>query len=140
MFHLCTCLIRVYNVKQTLIFSQLRKVHNEPERYLYGSLIPVVEDFKFLGVLFDRKLSVIPHIKYCFCADLTGTLVAICHVAICHDNRYVLMVKNSKLFFSETTRPTALMFGMWQWLMVLYIICVNRAPGAKFGHASGVDI
>ena len=32
--------------------------------YLYGSLIPVVEDFKFLGVLFDRKLSFIPHIKY----------------------------------------------------------------------------
>ena len=32
--------------------------------YLYGSLIPVVEDFKFLGVLFDLKLSFIPHIKH----------------------------------------------------------------------------
>ena len=31
---------------------------------MYGSLIPVVEDFKFLGVLFDRKLPFIPHIKY----------------------------------------------------------------------------
>ena len=45
-------------------FCQLRKVHNDPELYLYGSLILVVEDFKFLGVLFDRKLSFIPHIKY----------------------------------------------------------------------------
>ena len=45
-------------------FCQLRKVHNDPELYLYGSLIPVVEDFKFLGVLFYRKLSFIPHIKY----------------------------------------------------------------------------
>ena len=43
---------------------QLRKLQDDPELYLYGSLIPVVEAFKFLGVLFDRKLSFIPHIKY----------------------------------------------------------------------------
>ena len=49
---------------QCVHFCQLRKVHNDPELYLYGSLIPVVEDFKFLGVLFDRKPSFIPHIKY----------------------------------------------------------------------------
>ena len=49
---------------QCVHFCQLRKVHNDPELYLYGSLIPVVEDFKFLRVLFDRKLSFIPHIKY----------------------------------------------------------------------------
>ena len=49
---------------QCIHFCQLGKVHNDPELYLYGSLIPVVEDFKFLGVLFDRKLSFIPHIKY----------------------------------------------------------------------------
>ena len=49
---------------QCVHFCQLRKIHNDPELYLYGSLIPVVEDFKFLGVLFDRKLSFIPNIKY----------------------------------------------------------------------------
>ena len=49
---------------QCVHFCQLRKVHNDPELYLYGSLIPVVDDFKFLGVVFDRKLSFIPHIKY----------------------------------------------------------------------------
>ena len=32
--------------------------------YIYGSPIPVVEESKFLGILFDRKLSFIPHIKY----------------------------------------------------------------------------
>ena len=47
--------------------------------------------------------------------------------------------KTKKIFFSETTRPTALIFGMWQWLMVLYINCANHAPGFKFGHAPGVD-
>ena len=33
---------------QCVHFCQLRKVHNDPKLYLYGSLIPVVEDFKFL--------------------------------------------------------------------------------------------
>ena len=49
------------------------------------------------------------------------------------------MGKNSKTFFSETTGPTALIFCMWQWLMVLYINCANHVPGVKFGHAPGVD-
>ena len=49
------------------------------------------------------------------------------------------MGKTKKIFFSETTRPTALIFGMWQWLMVLYINCAIHAPGVKFGHAPGVD-
>ena len=50
--------------KQCVHFCQLRKVHNDPELYLYGDLIPVVDEAKFLGVIFDRKLSFIPHIKY----------------------------------------------------------------------------
>ena len=45
-------------------FCQLRKLHDNPQLYLYGSLIPVVDEAKFLGVIFDRKLSFIPHIKY----------------------------------------------------------------------------
>ena len=49
------------------------------------------------------------------------------------------MGKNKKIFFSETTRPTALIFGMWQWLMVLYINCAIHAPGVKFGQAPEVD-
>ena len=51
----------------------------------------------------------------------------------------LLWEKNKKIFFSETTRPTALIFGMWQWLMVLYINCAIHAPGVKFGQAPEVD-
>ena len=51
----------------------------------------------------------------------------------------LLWEKNSKIFFSETTGHTALIFCMWQWLMVLYINCANHVPGVKFGHAPGVD-
>ena len=49
---------------QCVHFCKLRKVYNDPVLYLYGSPIPVVEESKFLGVIFDRKLSFIPHIRY----------------------------------------------------------------------------
>ena len=49
---------------QCVQFCQLRKQHDDPVLHLYGSPIPVVEESKFLGILFDRKLSFIPHIKY----------------------------------------------------------------------------
>ena len=51
----------------------------------------------------------------------------------------LLREKNSKIFFSETTGPTALIFCMWQWLMVLYINCAIHAPGVKFGQVPEVD-
>ena len=44
---------------QCVHFSQLRKLHDNPQLYLYGSLIPVVDEAKFLVVIFDRKLSFI---------------------------------------------------------------------------------
>ena len=49
---------------QCVHFCQLGKQHNDPVLHLYGSPIPVVEESKFLVILFDRKLSFIPHIKY----------------------------------------------------------------------------
>ena len=44
-------------------FCHLWKAHNDPILTLDGTPIPVVEENKFLGVIFDRKLSFIPHIK-----------------------------------------------------------------------------
>jgi len=43
---------------------QLRKPHPEPTLLLNGTPVPVVEETKFLGIVFDRKLSFIPHIKH----------------------------------------------------------------------------
>ena len=42
------------------IERQLQQNLNKVE--LYGSPIPVVEESKFLGIIFDRKLCFIPHI------------------------------------------------------------------------------
>ena len=61
-------------------------------------------------------------------------------VSIAIDSSHRLsMGKTKKIFFSETTRPTALIFCMWQWLMVLYINCASHAPGVKIGLAPGVN-
>ena len=58
---------------QCMHFCQLRRLHNNPVLKLDGVEIPVVDQYKFLGVIFDRKLSFIPHIKY---------LKAKCHKAL----------------------------------------------------------
>ena len=62
-------------------FCQLRKIHDDPELFQYGSLIPIVDDFKFLGLIFDRKLSFIPHIKYlkAKCLKALNLLKALSH-------------------------------------------------------------
>ena len=44
-------------------FCQLRKAHDDPVLILDGQPIPVVEETKFLGVIFDKKLTFIPNIK-----------------------------------------------------------------------------
>ena len=41
-------------------FCQLHKQHDDPVLHVYGSPIPFVEESKFFGILFDRKLSFIP--------------------------------------------------------------------------------
>ena len=45
-------------------FCQSRKLHLDPEHTLDGVQIEVVPEFNFLGLLFDSKLSFIPHINY----------------------------------------------------------------------------
>jgi hypothetical protein len=45
-------------------FCQQHTLHREPELTLYGVGIPVVDEVKFLGLIFDRRLSFAPHIHY----------------------------------------------------------------------------
>ena len=46
-------------------FCQLRKAHDDPVLTLDGTPIPVVEETKCLGVIFDKKLTVTKWIKSC---------------------------------------------------------------------------
>ena len=45
-------------------FTKSRKLHPDPELYLNGNKIPIVNQVKFLGVIFDKKLTFLAHIKY----------------------------------------------------------------------------
>ena len=45
-------------------FCQLRKMHNDPLIKIEDTKIPIVNKYKFPGVIFDRKLSFISHIKF----------------------------------------------------------------------------
>ena len=44
-------------------FCRLRTLHLDPELYLDGDPIKVVQETRFLGILFDSKLTFLPHIK-----------------------------------------------------------------------------
>ena len=43
-------------------FCQLGNHHLDPQLYLNGTQIPIIGKAKFLGLIFDSKLSFIPHI------------------------------------------------------------------------------
>ena len=77
---------------QCVHFCQLRKQSDDPVLHLYGSPIPVVEESKFLGILFDRKLSFIPHIKYlkAKCLKALNLLKVLSHTSWGAD-RYTLL-------------------------------------------------
>lgn len=48
---------------QCVHFCQQRNLHHDPSLKIYNAQIPVCQEAKFLGVIFDRKLTFIPHIK-----------------------------------------------------------------------------
>jgi len=45
-------------------FCRIHKLHQDPVLILNRSAIPVVEETKFLRIIFDRKLSFLPHIRH----------------------------------------------------------------------------
>ena len=44
-------------------FCNKRRLHPDPELELYNSPIKIVPETKFLGLVFDSKLTFLPHIK-----------------------------------------------------------------------------
>ena len=55
---------KISATKTTILhFCHIRGVHPDPDLYLYGRRIPCVEEARFLGLIFDKKLSWLPHLK-----------------------------------------------------------------------------
>ena len=45
-------------------FCDQRKLHLDPVLFLNNQQLTVASEVKFLRIIFDRKLSFLPHIKY----------------------------------------------------------------------------
>ena len=55
--------LQMFFSSSAIFFCQLSGLYPYPVINIYGSPIPVVEEAKFLDLLFDKKLTFIPHIK-----------------------------------------------------------------------------
>ena len=55
-----------FSTSKTVVmhFCRMKKEHSHPELFLNNTALPVVEETKFLGLIFDSKLTFIPHLKY----------------------------------------------------------------------------
>ena len=78
-------------------FCRLRKSHPEPQLYLNGTLIPVEEQVKFLGLMFDSKLTFLPHIKFLKtkCTKALNLLRVIAHTSWGADQQTFLLLYRS---------------------------------------------
>ena len=78
-------------------FCQKRKAHADPILNLDGTQIPVVEQTKFLGLYFDKKLSFIPHIKYLKkkCQNALNLLKVVAHTNWGSDRVVLLQIYDS---------------------------------------------
>ena len=52
-----------YSKTAVVHFCKIRKFHLDPDLYLKNHRIPCVEETRFLGLIFDKKLTWVPHFK-----------------------------------------------------------------------------
>ena len=78
-------------------FCHIRGIHQDQDIYLYGKRISCVEETRFLGLIFDRKLSWIPHIKdlKARCLKTLEILKALSHTSWGADRKHMLMLYKS---------------------------------------------
>ena len=95
-----------------LHFCQLRKAHDDPALTLDGTPIPVLEETKFLGTIFD-KLTFIPHIKKlkAQCRKALNLLTVVAHTDWGADRKVLLhlyrTVVRSKLDYGSIVYGSA---------------------------------
>ena len=80
-------------------FSNQNSIHAKPALKTYGSPLPVVTETKFLGLVFDRKLTFAAHIKYLKdrCLKALNLLHAVAHKDWGADSVTVLKIYRSHI-------------------------------------------
>jgi len=106
-------------------FCRLHKLHRDPLLALNGSATPVVEETKFLGIIFDRKLSFLPHIRHLKdkCTKALNLLRVIVHTAWGADQQTLI-----HLYRSLTYLLTYLIRSKLDYGCVVYLMARLEAP------------
>ena len=89
--------LRFQNQDQMCSFCQLRGQHPDPELHLGNTRIGVVPEYKFLGVIFYRKLSILPHMKALKkkCYKALNLLKTVAHSECGADKKVLLLLYRS---------------------------------------------
>jgi len=85
-------------------FCRLHKLHPKPELFPNGTPIPVVKETKFLEIIFDSKLSFLPHIRHLkdICVKALN-LLCVLGVAVDHRNKTkcIRLPNTASIFMAE---------------------------------------
>lgn len=80
-----------------VLFSRKRGLYPDPDIDLQGHRIPVKMEHKFLGLILDKKLTSVPHIKYlkCKCLKAMNILKLLSHTTWGSDTKCLLNLYKS---------------------------------------------
>ena len=97
---------------QCVHFCQLQEQHDDPVRTLYGSSIPVVQEYKYLDLIFDKKLSFVPNINYlqAKCLKALNILKVLSHTTWIADQTALLKLYRS-LIHSKLDYGSIVVYG-----------------------------
>ena len=83
-----------FSLSKTVVvhFCRIRGVHPDPDIYLKGQRIPCVEETRFLGLHFDRRLTWVPHLKLlkARCLEAISILKVLSHTSWGADRQMLL--------------------------------------------------
>ena len=85
-------------------FCRIRGIHPDPDLYIHGRRISCVQETKFLGLVFDSRLTWLPHFKYlkARCMKAMDILKALTHTSWGADRTQMLRLYKA-LIFSKLT-------------------------------------
>ena len=86
-----------YNNTVVIHFCKIRKFHLAPDLYLKNHRIPCVEETRVLGLIFDKKLTWVPHLKAVKtkCMKALEILRVLSHTTWCSDRKTLLRLHHS---------------------------------------------
>ena len=91
-----------FSTSKTVVmhFCHIKGIHPDPDLYLYGNRISCVEEARFLGLIFDRKLTWGPHIKNlkARCLKSLDILKALSHTSWGADRKHMLLLYKALVF------------------------------------------